>query len=300
MKYVGYLLGGVFAGYAAYYVVAYLYRWEWHRALMSGILLLVMEGFLVCLVLLNRMSRLQQRVEASEAQVEEVRRRLEQTRRPEPGRFRWMDGERPGGENRTYVFVPVLMMAGVVLSGAAFVIQKIAGATARPAMERRLAGRLAALAAPPEALGGSVRLEDRPAVPPARRRRTWLTVAAALAGGVVAAVLFTVLADATQTRPERRPDSAASTVVFRIEMRGAPSPQDLRLAAGDLWETCRRSTAARNERAALSRLEDTVYAGVIRPALPAHDLMRLRGCIEDATTERAAARVLGEGQAASG
>jgi hypothetical protein len=72
------------------------------------------------------------------------------------------DLTRLNGTERTFVFVPVLMVAGAALSGLALVIQKVAGATARPGAERRLAGRLAALTAPPGA--GPTPLEDRPAV----------------------------------------------------------------------------------------------------------------------------------------
>ncbi|MFK4104795.1 hypothetical protein ACI2L1_32940 [Streptomyces sp. NPDC019531] len=38
---------------------------------------------------------------------------------------------------------------------------------------------------------------------------------------------------------------------------------------------------------------------MIRPALPEHDVMRLRGCIEDASTNRPSAVLLGESQAAA-
>jgi hypothetical protein len=44
-------------------------------------------------------------------------------------------------------------------------------------------------------------------------------------------------------------------------------------------------------------MRDGIYAGVIHPALPPHDVMRLRGCIEDANTNRTSAVVLAEGQA---
>ncbi|NGO12754.1 hypothetical protein G5C60_35355 [Streptomyces sp. HC44] len=82
-----------------------------------------------------------------------------------------------------------------------------------------------------------------------------------------------------------------------METRGDQSPQAVQLAAQDLWETCRRSTAAENGDAALNRLDDGVYTGVVRPALPSHDVMRLCGCIEDANTNRTSAVVLEKGQA---
>jgi hypothetical protein len=40
-----------------------------------------------------------------------------------------------------------------------------------------------------------------------------------------------------------------------------------------------------------------MFAGVVRPALSDHDLMRLRGCLEDATLERAHLTVVGIGDA---
>ncbi|WKX69063.1 hypothetical protein [Streptomyces sp. XD-27] len=301
MRYVSYVFGGLSAAYAGYYLVLYLYRWEWQRALICGVLLLVIEGFLACLVLLARLSRLERRMTEYDARVEEVRRRLEQSREEAPDRFRWIGSGEPDGTQRTFVFIPVLMVAGAALSGIAFVIQKIAGATVRQGAERRLAGRLAALTAPADTgfggAAGPARLEDRPCVPPSRTGRKLATAATAVAGVALVPLMWDGLADATQTRQEALPDAAATTVVFRIEMRGEPTPEALELAAGDLWQTCRRSTAAQNDRSALQRLESDVYAGVIRPALPPHDLMRLRGCIEDASTHRATATVLGEGQA---
>jgi hypothetical protein len=57
------------------------------------------------------------------------------------------------------VFVPVLMGMGVVASALAWVIERLARATARPALERRLAARLAPLSWPD---GGLVRAAEEP------------------------------------------------------------------------------------------------------------------------------------------
>ncbi|MFE9443517.1 hypothetical protein ACFYO2_32070 [Streptomyces sp. NPDC006602] len=297
IRLVGYTFGGLSAAYAGYYTVLYLTRWEWQRALISAALLIVVEVFLATVLLLTRLSRLEDRLEQSDARVEEVRKRLEQTRDPVPNRFNWLRSGDLTDVNgsRTFVFVPVLMVAGAALSGVAMVLQKVAGATARPGAERRLAGRLAALTAPPAA--GTAALEDQPAVPPARTGRRAIAVVAAVAGLVLVPLLWSALADATQTRAEKAPDAASTTMVFRVETRGDQSPQAVQLAAQDLWETCRRSTASENGDATLNRMDAGVYTGVVRPALPSHDVMRLRGCIEDANTNRTSAVVLGEGQA---
>ncbi|WP_432194298.1 hypothetical protein [Streptomyces sp. bgisy027] len=298
IRLVGYTFGGLSAVYAGYYTVLYLTRWEWQRALISAALLIVVEVFLATVLLLARFSRLEDRIEQSDARVEEVRQRLEQTRAPALNRFNWLsstDLTELNGTHRTFVFVPVLMVAGAALSGIAMVIQKVAGATGRPGAERRLAGRLAALTAPP--VTAAVPLETRPAVPPARNGRKALAVATGVGGLLLVPLLWSALADATQTRPERAPEAAVTTMVFRVETYGDQSDQAVQLAATDLWETCQRSTAATNDNATLNRMDDGVYTAVIRPALPPHDVMRLRGCLQDANTNRTSAVVLGEGQA---
>ena len=298
VRLVGYTFGGLSAAYAGYYTVLYLTRWEWQRALISAALLLIIEVFLATVVLLTRLSRLEGRLEQSDARIEDVRRRLEQTRAPAPNRFNWLssvDRTELNGTQRTFVFVPVLMVAGAALSGLALVIQKVAGATARPGAERRLAGRLAALSAPPVA--GPARIEDQPPVPPARTGRKVLTAVTAVVAAALVPLLWSALADATQTRAGKAPASAGTTMVFRVQTHGDQSAQAVRLAAQDLWETCRRSTSVDNGNAALHHMRDGVYAGVVRPALPEHDVMRLRGCIEDASTNRTSAVVMGEGQA---
>jgi hypothetical protein len=328
LGWLGYAFGTVTAIAAAVYVVVYLYRWEWQRALISGVLLLVMEVFLATAAVLGRVARLQQRLAEADARADEVLRRLEASRPPSPEPFRWLGGRGgpptgTGGGGDTYIFVPVLVAAGAALSTAAVIIQRIAGATARAGAERRLAGRLASLAAPPGGIlggwpgaqgapsggpGGTYAvtpprrdLAAQPPVPPARPLRAAVIGLSALAAVALLTAAVDVLSDATQTRPEPAPDSVASTVVFRIELRGgdAGDPQALAQAARDLWGTCHRATSAPREHVALARLDRRVFVGVVRPGLGEHDLKRLRGCLQDATANRALARVLGEGQARS-
>ncbi|MGW6961800.1 hypothetical protein [Streptomyces chartreusis] len=292
LKLAGYAFGGLSGLYAAYYTVLYLTRWEWQRALISAVLFLITEVLLATLLLLARLARLNSRLDESASRMEDVRNRLEQTRDPVRGRFDWLaptDPHELSGTQRTFVFVPVLMVAGAALSGLAAILQKVAGSTVGRGAERRLAGRLTALTVP--SVGGPDSLESQPAVPPARPARRAMALAAAVGGVLLVPLLWSALADATQTRPEPAPHTARTTVTFKVETRGSLSG-DTRLAANDLWQTCRRSTAALNEDARLSELSDGVYVAVIRPALPPHDMMRLRGCIEDANTNRTSAVVL--------
>ncbi|MEU0205498.1 hypothetical protein ABZ235_06985 [Streptomyces canus] len=303
MRRIAYLFGGLAAAGAATYLVLYLYRWQWQRAMLCGVLLLVVEVMLLGIVLLGRLTRIEDRLRDSDrrqreqaARQEDALARLRTAPAAEPtgssGRFRWLEDP----AERTYVFVPVLMVTGVLLSGIAWVVQRIASATARPA-ERRLAGRLAVLTAPDPASTDD--LEDLPTLGPARSRiRTVRVAAVAGVGAALVGGLVVGLADLTQTRDEDASDSAATSVVVQVDMRGTDmSAQRRSLAAEQVWERCRDSTSVPLRHATLGDLGDGLYAGVVRPALTAHDRMRLRGCLEDATLERAHLTVVGIGDA---
>lgn len=289
LKLVGYTFGGLSGAYAGYYTVLYLTRWEWQRALICAMLFLIIEVFLATVLLIARVSGLETRLERSESRIEDVRGRLDQTRGARRDRFAWLapaDLNGLGDTQRTFVFVPVLMVAGAVLSGLATVIQKIAGASVGRGAERRLAGRLTGLTAPPT--GGTPAWDDRPALPSARPGRRALNAVVTVVGLLIVPLLWSALADATQTRPEPASSAEGTTMVFTVQTLDG----DIALAADNLWATCRRSTAAHNNDADLTRVRDGVYVGVIRPALTPHDVMRLRGCIEDANTNRVSAVVL--------
>ncbi|MDL2076867.1 hypothetical protein QNN03_10500 [Streptomyces sp. GXMU-J15] len=306
MRRLAYVFGGLAAAGAGTYLVIYLYRWQWQRAMICGVLLLVVEVMLFGLVVLARLSRIEERLRDSDrrqretaARQDDALARLRAAPGPDEvaggtreGRFRWLDEP----AERTYVFVPVLMVAGVALSGIAWVVQKVASATARPA-ERRLAGRLAVLTAPDPAAPGD--LEDLPPVgaPPSPGRAARLT-AVGVVGAALLAALVVGLADLTQTRAEEADESAATSVVVQVDLRDKSMDEARRsLAARQVWERCRDSTSVPLNHASLGDLGDGLYAGVVRPALTDHDRRRLRGCLEDATLERVSLTVVGMGDA---
>ncbi|MBC2905805.1 hypothetical protein [Streptomyces cupreus] len=302
MRKIAYVFGGLAAAGAGTYLVIYLYRWQWQRAMICGVLLLVVEVMLFGLVLLGRLARIEERLRDSDRRQRELAARQDDAlarlrSAPEPehsggGRFRWLDEP----TERTYVFVPVLMVAGVALSGIAWIVQRIASATAKPA-ERHLAGRLAVLTAPDPAAPGD--LEELPPVgAPPSRGRTARAVAAGVVGAALLAAMVVALADLTQTREERADESEATSVLVQVDLRGADLTEARRsLAAQQVWERCRDSTSVPLHHASLGDLGDGLYAGVVRPALTDHDRMRLRGCLEDATLERANLTVVGIGDA---
>ena len=298
MRRIAYVFGSLAAAGAGTYLVVYLYRWQWQRAILCGILLLVVEVMLLGIVLLGRLTRIEERVKESDARQRELTTRQEDVLvrlrqgsvEREGARFRWLEET----TDRTYVFVPVLMVTGVLLSGLAWVVQRIASATGRPA-ERRLAGRLAVLAAPePGAVVGE--LEDRPALGRRSKGRIARVAAVTVVGAALLAALVVGLADLTQTREQSASDSEATSVLVQVDVRGADMTAERQaLAAQQVWERCRDSTSVPLNHATLGSLGGGMFAGVVRPALAEHDRMRLRGCLEDAALDRAHLTVMGMG-----
>ncbi|WP_405580797.1 hypothetical protein [Streptomyces sp. NBC_01092] len=324
MRKIAYVFGALAAAGAGTYLIVYLYRWQWQRAMICGVLLLIIEVMLFGLVTLGRLNRIEERLRDSDRRQRELDARQEDvlTRLREPAlareetRFRWLEDP----ADRSYVFVPVLMVAGVVLSGLAWVVQRVASSTAKPA-ERRLAGRLAILAAPdpsapdPSTSDPSARdrvpggdgssapgdLDDLPPLGTGSGHRTArMTTATVLSVGLVAALVMG-LADLTQTRAEEDNEHEATSVLVQVDLRGTDvSAARKALAARQIWEGCRDSTSVPLRHAPLGDLGKGMFAGVVRPALTDHDLMRLRGCLEDATLERAHLTVVAVNDVESG
>ncbi|MEU5296136.1 hypothetical protein [Streptomyces umbrinus] len=310
MRRVAYFFGSAAAAGAGTYVVIYLYRWQWQRAILCGVLLLVVEVMLLGIVLLGRLSRIEERMRDADRRQEDVLARLrEKEARPAGDRFRWLDEP----TSRTYVFVPVLMVTGVLLSGLAWIVQRIASATARPTAERRLAGRLAVLAAPDPArdadpdrmdrMDGMSSVDDLDDLPPIgargrHGRRTARVLVVSAVGAALIGVLVVGLADLTQTREEDAKNSEATSLLLKVDMRGTNMTAEREsLAARQLWERCRDSTSVPLSRATLGTLGDGLFAGVVQPALTDHDRMRLRGCLEDTGLDRTHLTVVGIGDA---
>ncbi|WP_217544346.1 hypothetical protein [Streptomyces sp. GbtcB6] len=62
MRRIAYVFGGLAAAGAGTYTVVYLYRWQWQRATLCGVLLLVVEVMLLGIVLLGRLTRIEERL----------------------------------------------------------------------------------------------------------------------------------------------------------------------------------------------------------------------------------------------
>lgn len=140
------LAGATLAGSGTYLFV-YLYRWEWNRAIIAGVFFLAAEIALSTGAVLGRLHAVEtaQRRQRPDAASPRVLDHVRDAAGPPRDHFAWL---RPQPD-RMAVFVPILMGAGFVLSGLAWLVERIARSTAAPRLENGLAVALGALALPP-------------------------------------------------------------------------------------------------------------------------------------------------------
>jgi len=144
------------------YLLIYLFRWEWNRALTAGVFVLVAEVALVGAAVMERLRGMEARlartatVASSPTGTDHALRVLRQTAPPARDHFAWLTPR----TDQLGVFVPVLMGAGAVLSGLAWLVERLARRTARPVLEQGLAARLGGLSLPEDGLVGPVRTDS--------------------------------------------------------------------------------------------------------------------------------------------
>ena len=266
------------------YLFVYLYRWEWHRAMIAGLLFLVAEIALLGATVLDRLRSIERKLGdrsresadrpgAESGAEDDILARLQQSA-PEPKvNFDWLSRQR--GEMS--VFVPVLLGAGVVLSGVAWVVERVARLTARPAMERGLSLQLAPFAMPVGTLWGV------PASAPPRPRRLLPHLAALALVAVFATVGVGQLADLTQDRPDPlRPDQESSVV---IAASSRPERSALE-AAQAIWGACTTQLGRGFQALSMTEVGGGAVEVVVRPQVGKYAERRLRGCVADGSTDR--------------
>lgn len=133
---------------AAAYFFIYLYRWEWNRADIAGTLLIVTEVALVGGLTVSRLGRIGTRHPPIDSRVSAAAELLEQNRPPRRNTFAWLRPEAGG----LGVFIPVLIGAGAVISGLAWIVEWAARRTVQPGMEQLLAGTVAGMMYPSDHL----------------------------------------------------------------------------------------------------------------------------------------------------
>ncbi|HET9443698.1 MAG TPA: hypothetical protein VFO65_10265, partial [Acidimicrobiales bacterium] len=264
------------------YLFVYLVRWEWHRALVAGVLFVAAELALTAAAVLDRLhsinEALRKGASTSAAAGPDPLARLRETA-PEPrANFEWLSPR--GGEMP--VFVPLLLGAGVVLSGVAWVVERLARATATPVLERGLAARLVPLTLPVGTLAG--------APPPAAVRRRSLVphaMATAAAVGVVT-IGLDAMADATQTRPDPVRHGTTSSVMVTVDPGSARAPLT---ATRALWGACTTQLGGGFRVLGMTEVAPGAVQVLVSPEIGKYAERRLRGCINDATTDRIRATV---------
>jgi hypothetical protein len=140
MKIVAWLAGIATLLTGAGYMIVSLNRWEWTRALFFGLIVLIAEIGLATGVVLRRLTQM----EHSRAADREILDALRETRPPAPDRFAWLK-ESVGRSN---VFITFIVGGGVILSGVAWLVDRVASNTSTPIGEERLARSLGRISYP--------------------------------------------------------------------------------------------------------------------------------------------------------
>jgi hypothetical protein len=148
MKVIAWLagIGTLLAG--GFYMIVSLNRWEWNRALFFGLLFLIAEVALATGLVLRRLTRLEyrSRVDPGVANI------LRETRSPSPDRFAWLRDS----TKELNVFITFIVAGGVLLSGVAWMVDRIASKTSSPAGEQKLGRQLTRISYP----SGGLLLDD--------------------------------------------------------------------------------------------------------------------------------------------
>jgi hypothetical protein len=139
-------IGTLLAG--GFYMIVSLNRWEWNRALFFGLIVLIAEVGLATGLVLRRLTRMEyrNRFDPAVAQI------LRETRPPSPDRFEWLKES----TRDLNVFITFLIGGGVIISGIAWMVDRVASKTSSPVGEERLSRQLESISYP----SGGLLLDD--------------------------------------------------------------------------------------------------------------------------------------------
>ena len=275
------------------YALIYLFRWEWHRAIITALFFVAAEIGLGMALILRRLGRLEERVDelaqrpAPAVPIDPaVLARLQEAAPPARQPFAWLDQS----SSNLSVFLPFLLGVGALASGLAWVVEQLARRTTAPTLERGLALRLSALALPEGGLVG-------PALTPSPTRER-SGVARSILLPLLAVVLVTLgaaagvdwLGDAVQTRPEVRHPGVTTRV--EVELRGSRSAARPEQTAAILWGTCSHTLRGTVGQATIRSLGEGRIELLVPADITPRAEERVRGCLEDAVVDRVQASVV--------
>jgi hypothetical protein len=275
------------------YVLVYLYRWEWNRALMAGVFFLAAEIALIGAALASRMQALENREHRLGGQppvlppVAAGETATPQGQRPAAkGPFAWLE-ETSGGFG---VFIPILLGAGVILSMIAWVVERLARFVTAPASGSGQTSPYAALDLPAGGLvaaAGSTGVRpvgldslDAPRPPVGRVVLHWVITI-----GSVAALLIGIgfLREAAESRPGGG-GTGTTTVELEISTREVGARTEQLVDA--LWVACRLRLPRDAELVSAVVPAPGQAVMAVSPALGETDRRQFTGCLGDTVLDR--------------
>jgi hypothetical protein len=140
VKIIAWLAGiGTLLG-AGMYMIVSLNRWEWNRALFFGLIVVIAEIGIATGLVLRRLTRIEHRAEV-DPEIAEI---FRTTRPPSRDRFAWLQKS----TSNFNVFITFIVGGGLILSGIAWIVDRVAARTSTPAGEQRLASELGPISYP--------------------------------------------------------------------------------------------------------------------------------------------------------
>lgn len=155
MRFVAWAVALITLVVAGVYTMVSLARWEWTRALFFAIVFVAAEVMVVAAALFARLGRLEQElvelgrrptsppVPSRSASLQALR-----ATRGDHDRFAWLRPDPEDVASRTNVFITLMVGGGVILSGGAWLLDKLASRTVDPRREASLGRQLDEIAYP--------------------------------------------------------------------------------------------------------------------------------------------------------
>jgi hypothetical protein len=144
IKVVTWVLGVLALVASGTYVFVYIYRWEWNRALIMLGFFVATEIALSTALILRQLAR---RPAAPAGQDVAVIDRIRDSR-PERAHFAWLETS----TSQFNVFITLLVGGGALISGGAWLLDRIASRVGPTPQERMLVDRLSSIAFPAHGL----------------------------------------------------------------------------------------------------------------------------------------------------
>jgi hypothetical protein len=263
---------------AGVYFVVYLYRWEMHRALVSGVVFLAGEIALATSLVLRRVEQMREQSPNHVGSLPPAATPVAPPPSAEAGApppMPWLGADRFG------VFVPIMLGAGAIVSGVAWVVEQLARSSASSGRADGLDREFAPLAPPVGGLSGGAPHAARPQrhVSPPVGRLAQASIAVFIGGLAVGLVTLALLG-----RSRTDPSTAGERSVIEFEVR-TRNDLDVVLAASSLWESCRLSAPDQTV-VEMVTVEPGAFRLVLEPALGPQTERRLLGCLRDGTIDQ--------------